>query len=117
MINKSYSLNTLAVILASEDFTGEIVEFGKYEFNNASVEVKGHMKGYFNIQRQTYEDPPFCDLKDVYIEIRDVRVDTDDYQKIFTQHEKEKLEEMIKHLMIGELLRYRKINNGQLHPI
>jgi len=100
MINRSYSFYSLATIIASEEFKGDIVDFGRYEFNNASVEVKGHMKGYFDEQKQTHDHPGFCDLVDVYVEITSVNVSGDDFEKSFSFEEKCKLEEMIKNLMI-----------------
>jgi len=100
--NKKYSFNTLAGAISSFDFEDEEIDLGKETiiFTDADVNLKGKIKGYFNVQKQTYEDPPFCDLVDVYVEINSVHISGDNYEKTFSFEEQCKLEEMIKKIMI-----------------
>ena len=101
-INKPYSFNTLASSIASLDWESRVIHLSKVDFlfKDVDVRVEGEMIGVFRKQEQTYEDPPYNDLFDVFIEISSVVVSGEQREIIYSWEEKEKLTQMIKNLML-----------------
>lgn len=101
-INKPYSFNSLASVIASLEWESRVINLSKMDFlfKDSDVKVEGEMIGVFRKQEQTYEYPPYNDLIDVFIEISSVVVSGEQKDIIYTWEEKEKLVKSIKDLIL-----------------
>ena len=71
-----YSLEGLAMLIASVE-KDDVVDLSGYlfEFTDAEASVTGHIRCWFDEQKQTHDDPPFCDLVDAVCCVESVSVD------------------------------------------
>mgnify|MGYP007017461285 CR=1 FL=1 len=102
LINRPYSFNSLAAIIASLGWESRVINLSKIQFlfTDCDVEVEGEMIGTFDKQKGTYEQPEYNDLVDVDVEITSVFVSGEQKELIYNWEEKEKLEQTIKKLLI-----------------
>lgn len=92
----NYSLDSLAMLIASVE-KDDVVSLSGYlfEFEDALASVQGYIRCWFDKQKQTHEDPPFCDLVDAVCCVDSVRVDFDEKTTHLTINELKKLDNLV----------------------
>ena len=71
-----------------------------FEFEDAEALVKGYVRCRFDEQKQTYEDPPFCDLVDAVCCVESVRVDFDEKTTHLTVNELKNLDNLVNKFIV-----------------
>lgn len=91
-----YSLEGLAMLIASVE-KYDVIKLSDYsfEFEDAEASVKGYVRCWFDEQKQTYENPPFCDLVDAVCCVYSVRIDFDEKTTHLTINELKKLDNLV----------------------
>lgn len=97
----NYSLESLAMLVASAD-KDDMVNLSGYsfEFNDAEASVTGYIRCWFDEQKQTHEDPPFCDLVDAVCCVDAVRVDFDEKTTHLTPKELKELDNLVNKFLL-----------------
>lgn len=97
----NYSLESLAMLIASVE-KNDVVSLSGYsfEFNDAGASVQGYIRCWFDEQKQTHEDPPFCDLVDAVCCVESVRLDFAEKTTHLTPKELKELDNLVNKFLL-----------------